>query len=243
MNRRLVAFACIASLCLLALSPPLPPTTTQAKSHHVTGPLDLSGELHGAPYRIRVPANWNGTLLVFAHGYRDKADHPGEVDNRNADIAPSAALEAPLLAAGYAQVRLIAIMDGPLREDPRYKRCRRPFPFAGGTSDQTILWSVSLGSIIGLEVWRDLAVSMMVDSACARRPPDQPGSGTLVSPLYLAYDVVFGTLPTWGTVGEVRNDIDFETEVLPKLIVEASNPLNFPKFEFARTRGGQSRRA
>src|SRR6476660_6762250 len=65
-------------------------------------PLDLSGEINGAPYRIRVPEVWNGTLLSFAHGYRDKADHPGEIDNRNADIAPSAALEAPLLAQGYA---------------------------------------------------------------------------------------------------------------------------------------------
>src|SRR5215218_2996043 len=66
------------------------------------GPLDLSGEIDGAPYRIVVPSNWNGTLLVFAHGYRDKADHPGEIDNRNADVAPSAALEAPLLAQGFA---------------------------------------------------------------------------------------------------------------------------------------------
>src|SRR5215212_3499547 len=65
-------------------------------------PLDLSGEINGAPYRIRVPEVWNGTLLVFAHGYRDKADHPGEIDNRNADVAPSAALEAPLLAQGFA---------------------------------------------------------------------------------------------------------------------------------------------
>ena len=64
--------------------------------------LDLSGEIHGAPYRIRVPETWNGTLLVFAHGYRDKADHPGEIDNRNADVAPNAALEAPLLAQGFA---------------------------------------------------------------------------------------------------------------------------------------------
>ena len=70
--------------------------TSQAQ----VGPLDLSGELNGAPYRIRVPANWNGTLLVFAHGYRDKADHFGEVDNRNADVVPSAALEVPLLAQG-----------------------------------------------------------------------------------------------------------------------------------------------
>src|ERR1044071_7283341 len=65
-------------------------------------PLDLSGEIHGAPYRIRVPEVWNGTLLIFAHGYRDKADHPGEIDNRNADVAPNAALEGPLLAQGYA---------------------------------------------------------------------------------------------------------------------------------------------
>src|SRR6476661_7227195 len=65
-------------------------------------PLDLSGEINGAPYRIRVPDVWNGTLLVFAHGYRDRADHPGEIDDRNADIAPSAALEAPLLAQGFA---------------------------------------------------------------------------------------------------------------------------------------------
>lgn len=31
-------------------------------------PADLSGTLGGTPYRIRVPANWNGTLLVYAHG-------------------------------------------------------------------------------------------------------------------------------------------------------------------------------
>ena len=33
-------------------------------------------------------------------------------------------------------------------------------------------------------------------------------------PLYLAYDVLFGIPSSWGTVGEVRNDIDFDTEVL-----------------------------
>src|SRR6185503_19987086 len=65
-------------------------------------PLDLSGEIHGSPYRIRTPDVSNGTLLIFAHGYRDKADHPGEIDNRNADISPSPALEAPLLAQGFA---------------------------------------------------------------------------------------------------------------------------------------------
>ena len=49
----------------------------------------LTGELGGAPYTIKVPTNWNGTLVVFAHGYRDKADHPGEVDDRSAPASPN----------------------------------------------------------------------------------------------------------------------------------------------------------
>ena len=28
------------------------------------------GELDGAGYRIEVPANWNGDLVMWAHGYR-----------------------------------------------------------------------------------------------------------------------------------------------------------------------------
>src|SRR5829696_8077865 len=81
-----IPFAVVAALLLLLLTlmPAAPVTHANAPA---VGPLDLSGELHGAPYRIRVPANWNGTLLVFAHGYRDKADHPGEIDNRSADVA------------------------------------------------------------------------------------------------------------------------------------------------------------
>src|SRR5262245_3199071 len=85
-------------ILLLLLSLTLIDRSPAAKA----APLDLSGELHGAPFRIRVPEVWNGTLLIFAHGYRDKADHPGEIDNRNPDVAPNPALEAPLLAQGFA---------------------------------------------------------------------------------------------------------------------------------------------
>jgi len=46
--------------------------------------------------------------------------------------------------------------------------------------------------------------------------------------------VIFGIPASWGTVGEVRNDLDFETEVLAKLGPELSNIANFPKFEFIR---------
>lgn len=55
----------------------------------------LSGELQGAPWRLDVPADWNGDLVMLAHGYE-----PVGVPR----TAPMAANDstAPLLAAGYA---------------------------------------------------------------------------------------------------------------------------------------------
>lgn len=233
MNRRLVTLACITSLLAVALVLPLP---SKATKPNVAGPLDLSGELNGAPYRIRVPAVWNGTLLVFAHGYRDKADHPGEVDNRNADVAPSAALEAPLLAQGFALAGSAWRgngweIEGAIQDT---KDLAVLFRSLVGQPDRTIFWGASLGTIVGLESMErfggvyDGALCLCTAGAGSIRVWD---SGTA---LYLAYDVVFGVPPSWGTVGEVRNDIDFETEVLAKLAPELSNIANFPKFEFIR---------
>lgn len=34
------------------------------------GPLSETGEIGGAEFRIDIPANWNGGLLMYAHGYR-----------------------------------------------------------------------------------------------------------------------------------------------------------------------------
>ena len=199
-------------------------------------PLDMSGEINGAPYRIRVPEVWNGTLLVFAHGYRDKADHPGEIDNRNADVAPSPALEAPLLAQGFALAGT-AFKDngwdiGDAIQD--VKNLTVFFQENVAQPQHTILVAASLGTFVGYKSMEqfggiyDGALCLCTAGAGATRLWD---SGV---PLYLAYDVIFGIPPSWGTVGEVRNDIDFDTEVLAKLGPELANIANFPKFEFIR---------
>jgi hypothetical protein len=204
------------------------------------GPLDLSGELNGAPFRIRVPANWNGTLLVFAHGYRDKADHVGEVDNRNADIAPNAALEAPLLAQGYALAGSAYRDNGWAVEEAvqDLKDLTVMFRDTVAQPKQTIIWAVSLGTVITFKSMErfggvyDGALCGCGTGAGATRIWDSGLAG------YLAYDVVLDAPDAWGTVGEVRNDIDFETDVFPKLFAEVANPLNFPKFEFIRLVAG-----
>ena len=199
-------------------------------------PLDLSGEIHGAPYRIRVPEVWNGTLLIFAHGYRDKADHPGEIDNRNADVAPNPALEAPLLAQGYALAGSAYKDNGWAVGDAILDTRNLAVFFRENVAQpqRTIIVAASLGTFVGFKSMEqfngiyDGALCLCGAGAGSTRLWD---SGV---PLYLAYDVIFGIPPSWGTVGEVRNDIDFDTEVLAKLAPELSNIANFPKFEFIR---------
>ncbi len=235
-SARISVAAVFGLLLLLTLAPKTPVTQALAP----VAPLDLSGELHGAPYRIRVPENWNGTLLVFAHGYRDKADHPGEIDNRNADVAPNAALEAPLLAQGFALAGT-AFKDngwaiGDAIQDA--KNLAVFFRSAVGKPDRTIFWAVSVGTVAALKSMEqfngvfDGGLCLCAVGAGATRIWDN-GLG-----LYLAYDVVFGVPPSWGTAGAVRNDIDFETEVVPKLGSELAIPANFPKFEFIRLVAG-----
>jgi len=229
---KITARIVVALSLLLLLSVTLIDRAPVAKA----APLDLSGELHGAPFRIRVPEVWNGTLLIFAHGYRDKADHPGEIDNRNADIAPNAALEAPLLAQGFALAGS-AYKDngwavGDAIEDT--KNLALFFKANVARPQRTIIVAASLGTFVGYKSMEqfngiyDGALCLCSAGAGATRLWD---SGV---PLYLGYDVVFGIPPSWGTVGEVRNDIDFDTEVLAKLVPELSNIANFPKFEFLR---------
>jgi hypothetical protein len=198
--------------------------------------LDLSGEINGAPYRIRVPEVWNGTLLIFAHGYRDKADHPGEIDNRNADVAPNAALETPLLAQGFALAGTAYKDNGWAIGDAilDVKNLAVFFRENVAQPQRTIIVAASLGTFVGYKSMEqfggiyDGALCLCSAGAGSTRLWD---SGV---PVYLAYDVIFGIPPSWGTVGEVRNDIDFDTEVLAKLAPELSNIANFPKFEFIR---------
>ena len=200
------------------------------------GPINDAGQLNGANYRIVVPEVWNGTLLVYGHGYRDRADHPGEIDNRNADIAPNAAVADALLAQGYALAGSSfknngwAVEEGieDLRDLTEFFRDRYATP------DRTILWAFSMGSVIGLrsvELYSGLydgALAGCAVGAGASQSWDASGD------LTLAYDTVFGMPAAWGSFGDVRNDIDFETEVQPKLLGEVSSAANFPRFEFMR---------
>ena len=206
---------------------------TIARARPPIAPVDLSGELHGAPYRIIVPANWNGTLLVYAHGYRDKANHPGEVDDRSANFE---GLEPALLSFGYAVASTAYRDNGWVVEDgiQDAKDLTVFFRSQVGVPDRTILLGASMGTVVAFKSMEkfggiyDGAICLCAIGAGQSRLQDSSVAGTL------AYDILFGIPLSWGTVGDVRDDIDDETEIFPKLFSEVSNPANFPMFEFIR---------
>ena len=140
-SRAVIPFLVVAAIMLMPLGPVAAPQV---------GPLDLSGVLNGAPYSIKVPAVWNGTLLVGIHGYRDKADHPGEIDNRSADAFPVEALIQPLLAQGYALAGSAFSDNGWAIAEGTHdtKALVEFFRDTIAPPDRTILAAASFGSVI-----------------------------------------------------------------------------------------------
>ncbi len=197
---------------------------------------DLEGEINGAAFEIRVPDDWNGTLVVYAHGFRDKADGPGEVDDVSADAFIADPFEDVLLAAGYAVAGSAYRDNGwAVREGIADSRnLVRYFHEAVAVPETTILFGVSMGSVVAfesIEIYDGLydgAIPACAVGAGAPRAFD----GTLA--IMSAYDAVYGMPAAWGTPGDVRDDLDFDTEVLPVLIGQLLAPDGPAKFEFIR---------
>jgi pimeloyl-ACP methyl ester carboxylesterase len=224
MNRRLTLVLALCALVAAAFASTARADTT------------LTGELGGAPYTIKFPTHWNGKLLVYAHGYVDKADHPGEVDNRSADASPNAGLDPVLLAQGYALAGSAYQDNGWAVKEGIHDTRRLAAFFNGrfGKPDTTLLWGFSMGSLVTFATAEE--ANGMFDgyiAGCAVGAGAPRAWDGALSHL-LAYKVAFGMPASWGTPGDVRDDVDFDSEVFPKLVGEAMNPLNFGKFEFIR---------
>ncbi|MFJ9173610.1 prolyl oligopeptidase family serine peptidase [Streptomyces sp. NPDC102360] len=84
--------ACAAAVVLTATALPAPAFATSANdTTHVDGRLPS-----GATYTMDVPTRWNGTVLLFSHGYNDVGT-PNPAEN-----APDDATKSLLLREGYA---------------------------------------------------------------------------------------------------------------------------------------------
>jgi pimeloyl-ACP methyl ester carboxylesterase len=204
-----------------------PPARSQA---HVNLPVDMEGVLNGADYKIRVPVGWNGTLLVYAHGYYGKfPDEP--------DAAPGGeAGENTLLTMGYAVAGTSFRGTGwAVKEGIQNTLALTNF-FRGqvGNPDRIILWGFSMGSVIAfksIEKYPNIYDGAIAGCAVGAGAPMNWDGALAFS---LAYDVALGWQLSWGSVGDVRDDLNFETDVYPILLGQVTNPVNFGRFEFIR---------
>jgi pimeloyl-ACP methyl ester carboxylesterase len=192
-------------------------------------PADLQGELNGVPYRIRVPANWDGTLLVYAHGYGDNAVPPM--------LAPQAADVNPLLSRGFALAASRFEGTGYYVKEGMQDTVALTSAFRDmvGHPRRTILWGKSLGGQMALGLIEkhaglfDGAVALCPTAAGAPRRWDQ------ALDLTLAYAAAFGWNNSWGTPGDIRDDLNFQTEVLPSFLQTLGQK---GKWEFIRLVNG-----
>jgi pimeloyl-ACP methyl ester carboxylesterase len=117
------------------------------------------GEIDGAKYEIRVPASWNGTLLLYSHGYRFAQPGPpdfgpvstrAQVDSTDTDGTGSDPLAKDLLAKGYAlagssyKTNGWAVSDGVKAGDDLHSK----FVQLVGAPQRTYVWGDSLGGLI-----------------------------------------------------------------------------------------------
>jgi pimeloyl-ACP methyl ester carboxylesterase len=111
-----------------------------------------TGSLAGAKYEIELPRTWNGTLLLFSHGYRNAEPAPPDFApvQTDAQDAPTDAVAQALLAKGYALAGSAyarngwAVADGVAAGEQLHDF----FVQKVGRPDRTYVWGESLGGLI-----------------------------------------------------------------------------------------------
>jgi hypothetical protein len=155
-----------------------------------------TGEIDGAKYTIKLPQKWNGTLLLYSHGYRFAAPAPpkfsavettAQVSSTDPDGTGSDAVSQKLLAEGYALAGSSyksngwAVADGVKAGEELHDE----FVKLVGKPKRTYVWGDSLGGLV-TEIISEQNPSW-VDGAA-------PMCGAVAGPNYnfdIALDVAF----------------------------------------------------
>lgn len=138
-TRRRTRTACAAAFLLAVTALPTSAAAAASDTTHVDGQLPS-----GATYMMDVPAHWNGTVLLFSHGYR-------EAGGANpAQNAPDDAVKALLLRNGYALIGSSYASTGWAVTDavPDQLATLGAFAERFGTASRTVAWGRSYGGLV-----------------------------------------------------------------------------------------------
>ena len=148
--------AVAAAVLLASCSAEETPTDHESKSRTLgfTGcaKAACSGTIDGAKYQVRMPKTWNGTLLLYSHGYREAEPSPPDFApvETDATVASTPKTAEALLAAGYALAGSAyakngwAVADGVQAGEKLHEWFRDNI----GKPDRVYVWGDSLGGLI-----------------------------------------------------------------------------------------------
>ncbi|WP_406159491.1 S9 family peptidase [Streptomyces sp. NBC_00882] len=141
--------ACTAALLLTLTTASAATASATTDTTHVDGRLPS-----GATYMMDVPTTWNGTVLLFSHGYNAGPANP-------AQDAPDAATKPLLLQQGYALIGSSYASTGWAVTDavPDQMATLNAFTTRFGQASRTLAWGRSYGGL--------------VTTAIAERHPDE----------------------------------------------------------------------
>jgi pimeloyl-ACP methyl ester carboxylesterase len=130
--------ACTAALLLTLTTAPAATASATADTTHVDGRLPS-----GATYMMDVPTPWNGTVLLFSHGYASGPANP-------AQDAPDEATKTLLLQQGYALVGSSYATTGWAVTDavPDQMATLEAFTTRFGQASRTLAWGRSYGGLV-----------------------------------------------------------------------------------------------
>ncbi len=223
---RLKSFAS-AVVLLLAAAPP----AVQAQALREALPFDQVGILAGTKFKIRVPRNWNGTLLVYLQGTK-LAPIPEPVVVPPVLPGSQPALEETLLSRGYA-LAASDFMEG--AQDSlavtSYFRGRV------GEPSRVILWGTSGGGLYALKMIEEFSRSF--DGAIVTCAPvlGSPRNWDFKLDFGLAYAVAFGwPADKWGPLEQLLPNaiINLQTDLLSVAQVPKADGSNRGRWEFVR---------
>lgn len=145
------------------------PTASATPPSAAPAPLDVpftdcgeacEGEIKDAKYRILLPTSWNGTLLLYSHGYRSPVSAPPDYAPVTTRAEPSPGyssggvpLARNLLARGYALAGSgwasngWAVSDGVRANADLYEFFRETV----GEPQRVYAWGDSLGGLVTME--------------------------------------------------------------------------------------------
>ncbi|MFC0622454.1 hypothetical protein [Kribbella deserti] len=217
---------------------PLPLPTLPTVRPITKRPFTLRGELAGAPYEIRVPRKWNGTLVMYAHGLRNVLPNGGR-PSTTAEAFLSDKAEKEMLARGYALAGSGYRADGWAVDEGTtdLRQLLTYFEALVSKPKTTLLAGFSMGSVIALT---EAERNQLYDGVLGGCPigAGTPRTFDMMLDLVLAYDAIYGWPQAWGTPGDLRDDLNFPKEVLPVLRQRLAAPGGPARFELMRLLAG-----